>query len=583
MQTSLSQLRGYANLRDARRPLDEKGTFKAIQNPSDWNYLIARLRDELKINTIEIMPVHESPGEFNWGYDVVLPFGVYRSYGTPEELQGLVKKLHEAGISVIFDVVLNHLGKVRMEDGKWTTFFEYFGDRNADPTEWGPSLRFAADGDFSQGHSVRAEGSMHNLSLATELVRMYVEDFGADGIRFDMTPFIGDHTGWRNKESNYAVLKFLKEMMGRIDPRAVFIAEDFRPKDGDLSFYAKTGIEHSWNFALTGALHNMLFPGRGEIGGYLSMDDLFNAMMYGTFRRFRYHERIPPPMVNYFISHYTKGNYENDPVPLAADRERAMMAYAISALSRGPVMLFMGDEYGAGRAPAPDGADYFRKGEVRALESFHFFAKYPVFPEEDFLIRRGYSSIEEQNEKEPKRFASMKLMKELSPAWDDGIFEMWKTLMEARASSEALRSAELSRRDPLYVRNDRGVLIFERRVGDDAAVVGINMSDVDYREPASEPPRVALLSGDYSLAFNSQDPKFGGGYALELSPGDMAVHGAFTYLDMRMPRAPSSSSAGDDCLYRTIAPLNYCTVFTSHQSRVTDFAGYPPAPPQAVD
>jgi len=513
----------------------KEGSFNAIQNPSDWDYLVRRLRDELKINTVEIMPVHESPGEFNWGYDVVLPFGVYRSYGTPEELQMLVKKLHEAGISVIFDVVLNHLGKVMMKDGRWETFFGYFGDRNSEPTEWGPSLRFTVDEDLSRGHSVGAEGSMHNLSLATELVRMYVEDFGADGIRFDMTPFIGDQTGWRNKENNYAVLKFLKEMMGRIDPRVIFIAEDFRPKNGDLSFYAKTGIEHSWNFALTGALHNMLFPGRGEIGGYLSMDDLFNVAMYGTFRRFGYGEEIPPPMLNYFVSHDTKGNHEHDPVPLAADRERAMMAYAISVLARGAVMFFMGDEYGAGLAPAPGDADYFRKNEVRALENFHFFAKYPIFPEEDFLIRRGYSSIEEQNEKEPKRFASMKLLKELSPAWDVRIFEMWRSLMEARALSAALNSDDLLRRDPLYVRNDRGILIFERRLGDDVAVVGINMSDVDYREPGSAPPRVALSTGDYRLAFNSQDPKFGGRYPLELSQGDMTVHGAFIYLDVRMP------------------------------------------------
>ena len=112
---------------------------------------------------------------------------------------------------------------------------------------------------------------------------------------------------------------------------------------------------------------------------------------------------------------------------------------------------------------------------------------------------------------------------------------MWRSLMEARALSAALNSDELLRRDPLYVRNDRGILIFERRLGDDVAVVGINMSDVDYREPGSAPPRVALSTGDYRLAFNSQDPKFGGRYPLELSQGDMTVHGAFIYLDVRMP------------------------------------------------
>ncbi len=107
-----------------------QGTFEAI---------IQRL-DELKkigINTLELMPVAQFPGERNWGYDGVYPFAVQNSYGGPEGLKTLVNECHKKGIAVILDVVYNHLGP---EGNYLWDYGPYFNDKYKTP--WGNAINF---------------------------------------------------------------------------------------------------------------------------------------------------------------------------------------------------------------------------------------------------------------------------------------------------------------------------------------------------------------------------------------------------------------------------------------------------------
>ena len=70
-----------------------EGTFEAI---------IPRLGDlrGLGINTIELMPVSQFPGDRNWGYDGVYPYAVQNSYGGPEGLKRLVNACHQMELAV---------------------------------------------------------------------------------------------------------------------------------------------------------------------------------------------------------------------------------------------------------------------------------------------------------------------------------------------------------------------------------------------------------------------------------------------------------------------------------------------------
>jgi len=139
----------------------EEGTFKAA---------IPRL-DELKeigINTIELMPVAQFPGERNWGYDGVYPYAVQNSYGGPEGLKELVNAAHQKGFSVILDVVYNHLGP---EGNYFRDFGPYFDTQHKTP--WGDAFNF----DDAYSDEVR--------KFFIENALYWFENFHFDGLRLD--------------------------------------------------------------------------------------------------------------------------------------------------------------------------------------------------------------------------------------------------------------------------------------------------------------------------------------------------------------------------------------------------------------
>ncbi len=86
--------------------------------------------EELKhlgVTVLEILPVAEFPGRWNWGYDGVGLFAPTRVYGDSDAFKRFVDAAHERGLAVMLDVVYNHLGP----DGNYIHNFtdDFFTDR----------------------------------------------------------------------------------------------------------------------------------------------------------------------------------------------------------------------------------------------------------------------------------------------------------------------------------------------------------------------------------------------------------------------------------------------------------------------
>lgn len=145
-----------------------KGTFDAVIDMFD--HFI-----KLGVNTIEIMPVSQFPGDRNWGYDGVYPFAVQNSYGGPEGLKRLVNACHQHGIAVVLDVVYNHLGP---EGNYFGDFGPYFTQKYHTP--WGWAINF----DDQYCHGVR------NLFIQNALY--WFEHFHIDALRIDAVHGIYD-------------------------------------------------------------------------------------------------------------------------------------------------------------------------------------------------------------------------------------------------------------------------------------------------------------------------------------------------------------------------------------------------------
>ncbi|MEM9411741.1 MAG: alpha-amylase family glycosyl hydrolase, partial [Planctomycetota bacterium] len=107
-----------------------EGTFSAVERELDY-------LEELGINAIELMPLAQCPGRWNWGYDSVGLFAVSSNYGTPKELKRLINECHRRGISVIHDVVYNHVGP---EGNYLGAYAPYFSKKHGTP--WGSAFDF---------------------------------------------------------------------------------------------------------------------------------------------------------------------------------------------------------------------------------------------------------------------------------------------------------------------------------------------------------------------------------------------------------------------------------------------------------
>jgi maltooligosyltrehalose trehalohydrolase len=135
--------------------------------------------DELKecgITVIELMPLAEFPGRWNWGYDGVALFAPAHVYGEPHALKRFVDAAHERGLGVILDVVYNHFGP----DGNYLPSYcdTYVTDRH--PNDWGQAINF--DGPGSAG--VR-EFFVQNACY-------WISEYRLDGLRLDAVHAIYD-------------------------------------------------------------------------------------------------------------------------------------------------------------------------------------------------------------------------------------------------------------------------------------------------------------------------------------------------------------------------------------------------------
>ncbi|MBI2534195.1 MAG: malto-oligosyltrehalose trehalohydrolase [Deltaproteobacteria bacterium] len=229
--------------------LTSEGTFDAIVPH------LPELKD-LGITAIELMPVAQFPGSRNWGYDGVQPFAVQHSYGGPQGLKRLVNACHKVGLSVVLDVVYNHLGP---EGNYLADFGPYFTDRYKTP--WGPALNF--DGPESD----------HVRRYFIDNALYWINEFHFDALRLDAVHAILDHSPYT----------FLEQLADEVHSQAktlnrqVFLFPESAANDSRLVRARELGgygLDAQWNDDFHHALRGVL---TGERSGYY--------VDYGEFRQ----------------------------------------------------------------------------------------------------------------------------------------------------------------------------------------------------------------------------------------------------------------------------------------------------------
>jgi malto-oligosyltrehalose trehalohydrolase len=314
----------------------QQGTFRAMIERLD--HLVAT-----GITALELMPVAEFPGRWNWGYDGVLLYAPDSAYGRPADLKALVDAAHARGLMVFLDVVYNHFGPDGNYLGRMAPSF--FSEAH---TPWGGAVNYALP-------AVRA--------FAIENALHWLRHYRFDGLRLDAVHAIvtaGEPSVL--SELSAAVGIFAKESGRHIhlvlendDNRATLLAPPGNAPPGCYRAQWNDDYHHAWHVFLT-----------GEKSGYYSdftnaKDQLVRTLAEGfayqgepsahrggQTRGERSTDLPRGDFVNFLQNHDQIGNRPlGERLSVLARPEAIEAALAILLLQPSPPMLFMGEEWGA--------------------------------------------------------------------------------------------------------------------------------------------------------------------------------------------------------------------------------------------
>lgn len=197
------------------------GTFADASGgkPGTWQSATAKLDylKDLGITMIELMPPSEFAGDFSWGYNASYPFAPESVYGTPDDMKRFIDEAHARGIGVLIDVVHNHYGPSDLP--MWCFDSECYGAGGA---------YFYTDNRLESGWGPRPDfGRVEVRDFIVDSARMWLEEYRADGLRWDSTVNIRTAAG-RDNADGWHTMQRANEWVRKYQPRKLMIAEDLQ-------------------------------------------------------------------------------------------------------------------------------------------------------------------------------------------------------------------------------------------------------------------------------------------------------------------------------------------------------------------
>jgi malto-oligosyltrehalose trehalohydrolase len=396
-----------------------QGTFSGVTEKLD--YLL-----ELGITAVELMPLAQFPGRFNWGYDGALLFAPCNVYGTIEDLKRLIDTAHAKGLMVFLDVVYNHFGP----DGNY--LFVYANDTfftNRFQTPWGAALNFS-------GKNSRI---VRDFYIANALY--WLEEFHFDGLRFDAVHAIFDSS---QPDILEEIAQRVKNGPGRQRHIHLVLENDNncarylnREADGRPEFFGA-----QWNDDFHHACHTLLTAesegyyqdyqdqpirhlGRCLCEGFAYQGE--NSPYRGFQPRGEPSAHLPPlAFVSFLQNHDQIGNraFGERLLTLCDNRELKILV-ALLLLAPSPPLLFMGEEFGA-QTPFCFFCDF--SGELAASVTMGRRKEFEKFPQ--FQKQESREQIPDPNAE--ATFLNSKLNWPKSEAKDQTLLPYYQQLLRLR-------------------------------------------------------------------------------------------------------------------------------------------------------
>ncbi|NIR50833.1 malto-oligosyltrehalose trehalohydrolase [candidate division KSB1 bacterium] len=458
------------------------GTFTS---QATFEAIIPRLNDlvELGITAVELMPVAQFPGERNWGYDGVYPFAAQNSYGGPAGLKKLVNACHQRGLSVVLDVVYNHLGP---EGNYLRDFGPYFTGKYQTP--WGEAVNF--DDEYSdEVRNYFIENALH-----------WFDTYHIDALRLDAIHAIYD----------MSAKPFLQELAERVEEfsnkqgrKFYLIAESalndtriIRPRES-----GGFGLDAQWNDDFHHSLRTVLTDEREgyyiDFGDFEQFTKVFKegfaySWQYSEYRK-RHHgnSAVDRPAQQFVV--FTQ-NHDHVGNRMLGERLSTLVSLEVQKLAAGAMLLspylpllFMGEEY-AEESPFlyfishsdPDLVQAVREGRKAEFKEFQWQGEPPDAQSVDTFLS---SQLKWETRVEGKHKV---------------LLDFYKTLIKLRKEIPAL--AHLDKKPLKVITEKNEVLAFHRWHETSAVFCIMNFNDTERIEQSSEIPK-----GTWTKKLDSSD------------------------------------------------------------------------------
>jgi maltooligosyltrehalose trehalohydrolase len=460
---------------------------------------IAQL-DELKdcgVTVIELMPLAEFPGRWNWGYDGVDLFAPAHVYGDPDALKRFVDAAHERGLGVILDVVYNHFGP----DGNYLPAFSdlYLTDRH--PNEWGQAINF--DG----------EGSGPVREFFIQNACYWITEFKLDGLRLDAVHAIYDDSPVHvlaelSRQARVAAGARSIVLIAECESQLITTIQSIEDGGWGLDGVWSDDFHHISRVALTGRGQAYYSDYRGTAQELLSV--IKRGFVYQG-QRYQWQKKPRGTVVKnepasgfvfYLQNHDQVANHlHGDRIHALASHARYRAIAALLLLAPETPMLFMGQEFGASN-PFLFFADHHSDLAAKVYEGRKkFLAEFPEYatpeaqaavpdPADEATFQRSCLDLSERRRNAP-------------------IYRLHKDLLRLRRDDAILTRQDRRSLDGATLSPQALVLRYMGPADDDRLLV-VNLGpDLNFM-PAPEPLLAPVRDGSWTLQWSSEHPLYGG-------------------------------------------------------------------------
>lgn len=470
------------------------GTFSPQGNYAGITRELPELK-ELGVTVLEIMPIAEFPGRWNWGYDGVSLFAPAHVYGTPDELRDLINEAHKLHMAVILDVVYNHLGP----DGNYLKTFsqDYFTKKHK--TDWGEAINF----DGPQSAAVR--------NFYVRNACYWIDEFHFDGLRLDATQNIYD------SGKKHILAEITEAVRREALPKEIIIVAENEPQDINLARPLSRGgygidalwnddFHHSAHVAATGKREAYYTDYLGHPQEFLSMlkrGFLYQGQYYAWQKKVRgtyVDDAIKAEQFIVFLENHDQVANSLDGRRLAESVDSGVHRALTASTLLGPQtpMLFMGQEF-ASTSPFLFFADHNADLAPSVFKGRKdFLAQFPSLrSSKKFLL----------DPKDDEAFESSKLDFSQRQTHQH-IYLLHKDLLQLRRKDEVFSKQDRTALEGAVLNDQAFAVRYTGKRSDRLLIINLG-DDFDFT-PCPQPLLAPLPESSWMCIWSSDDVMYGG-------------------------------------------------------------------------